>query len=143
MDNETLPTGQDDTRGRDRRHLYPGRPRRLTPRFTPEELEDVKAAARAVGMTPTGYLAEAGLAHARHTRPAHLEPVREELRLLQLDLFQARTTTGRIGAHLDQILAGFVAVGTVPAELAEVVGSCAQRLAALDELIDRVDQQLR
>jgi hypothetical protein len=143
VDNQASPTDQDEIRGRDRRHLYPGRPKRLTPRFTTGEMRELQDAARAAGMTTTGYLAEAGLAHARQTRPARLEPVREELRLLQLDLFQARTTTGRIGEHLDQALAVFAAAGTVPPALADVVESCARRLAALDALINRVDERLR
>jgi hypothetical protein len=140
VDNEAL---HDDTRGRDRTHLYPGRARRLTPRFTVEEREELEAAARAVGMTPTGFLAEAGLAYARQTRPARLEPVREQLRLLQLDLFQTRTITGRIAANLDQALAMFQAAGHAPAWLEQAAQSCVQRLAALDEVINQVDGHLR
>lgn len=143
MDNEALPAAADDTRGRDRRHLYPGRPRRLAPRFTDDELRELEAAAGAVGMTATGFLAEAGLAYARQTRPARLEPVREQLRLLQLDLFQTRTSTGRIAANLDQALAAFQATGAAPAWLEQTAQSCAQRLAALDEVIDQVDGHLR
>ena len=48
-------------RGRDRRHLYPGRTRRIAPTFTEQEFEIVVAATAAAGVTPTGFCGEATL----------------------------------------------------------------------------------
>jgi hypothetical protein len=143
MNPDVSPASQDDPVGRHRRHRYPGRPERLTPRLSAEEMQELKTAAAAAAMTPTGYLAEAALAYARRTRPARLEPLREQVRLLQLDLFQLRTTTGRLGVSLDEVLAAFVTTGTVPPALADLIQSYALHLNSLDELIDRVDEKLR
>src|SRR5690606_21134306 len=70
---------------RNRSRLGENRSQRLNPRFTPEELAEVVAAAASVGMTPTGFCADSALAAARGT-PMVLEDAqyREELaRLLR------------------------------------------------------------
>ncbi|WP_203755408.1 hypothetical protein [Actinoplanes cyaneus] len=143
VDIEGFSAAAGDVRGRDRRHLYPGRVRRLAPRFTDDELGEVRNAAREVGMTPTGFLAEAALAYARRARPAGLEPVREQLRLLQLDLFETAAATGRISADLHDGVAVFAVSGVVPQALERVVRLCEQRLDVLDDIIDRIDGRLR
>src|SRR4051812_45814400 len=43
----------------------PSRPGRIASTFTTDELAELQAAAAAAGLTPAGYLAEAGLATAR------------------------------------------------------------------------------
>ncbi|WIN00132.1 hypothetical protein ACTOB_003817 [Actinoplanes oblitus] len=113
-------------RGRDRRHLHPGRPRRLAPRFTDTEAAELAAAAAAVGMTPTGFLAEAGLATARGIPSPELDPVRENLARLQRELFGLRTAAGRAQP--------FVPVGEA--------ARFDRMLREVDEVIDRVDRQL-
>src|SRR5437899_1032415 len=87
-------------RGRDRSHRGSGRPHRLNARFTDAELAEIGTAAAAVGLTPTGFLAEVGLAAARGAPPAALDPMRESLARLEVELFDARVAVGRIGTNL-------------------------------------------
>lgn len=129
-------------RGRDRSHRRPGRPHRVNARFTAAELAEVEAAASAVAMTPTGFLAEAGLAAARGTPPASLDPVREHLAALQAELFDARVAVGRIGTNLNQAVAALNATGTAPDWLARAVALCEGRMTHLDQVIATVDARL-
>src|SRR5438270_7349436 len=93
------------SRGRDRTHRGPGRPNRLNARLSDAELAEIETAAAAAGMTPTGFLTEAGLAAARGVPPATLHPMRENLAQLEVDLVGARVTGGPIGTNLNQALA--------------------------------------
>src|SRR5689334_8731797 len=101
-------------RGRDRRHLYPGRSRRVAATFTEQEMADIAATAAAAGVTPTGFCADAAIAAARGTPPASLDPNRESLARLQAELFHARVAVGRIGTNLNQAVAALNATGTAP-----------------------------
>lgn len=129
-------------RGRDRRHRFPGRERRLTPRFSEGEIGEIERAAVAVGLTPTGFCAEAALSAARGVRSAALDPARETLAALQAELFDARVAVGRIGTNLNQAVAALNATGTAPDWLERAVVLCERRLAGLDEVIGRVDRRL-
>lgn len=130
-------------RGRDRRHLYPGRTRRIAPTFTEQEFGIVVAAAAAAGVTPTGFCGEATLAAGRGTPPASLDPAREIFAGLQAELFDARVAVGRIGVNLNQAVAAFNATGEPPDWLARVVALCERRMARVDAVIARVDRNLR
>jgi uncharacterized protein (DUF1778 family) len=130
-------------RGRDRRHQYPGRPGRIAPRFTEQEITELQQAAAAVGLTPTGFVAEASLGAARATeRPAELSPLREALAQLQSELFEVHVAVGRIGTNLNQAVAAYQATGQVPAWLARAAHLCEQRMTRVDETITLVDRQL-
>lgn len=130
-------------RGRDRRHEYPGRPRRIAPTFTEAEFADIVAAAAAAGVTPTGYVALAAAAAARGTPPVSLDPVREALARLQAELFDVRVAVGRIGTNLNQAVAAFNATGEAPEWLARAVELCERRMGQVDDVISRVDGRLR
>ncbi len=129
-------------RGRDRRHRFPGRDCRLTPRFTTDEVAEIEAAAAVVGMTPTGFCAEAALSTARGVRSAALDPARESFADAQADLFDARVALGRIGTNLNQAVAALNATGQAPDWLERVVLLCEGRMQRLDEVIERVDRRL-
>lgn len=129
-------------RGRDRRHRFPGRDCRLTPRFTTDEVAEIEATAAAVGMTPTGFCAEAALTTARGVRSAALDPDRERLAGLQTELFDARVAVGRIGTNLNQAVAALNATGQAPDWLERVAVLCERRMQRLDEVIARVDRRL-
>lgn len=130
-------------RGRDRRHQYPGRPGRIAPRFTEQEITELRQAAAAVGLTPTGFVAEAGLAAARATeRPVELSAAREALAQLQSELFEVRVTVGRIGTNLNQAVAAFNTTSQAPLWLARAAQLCEQRMTRVDETIAQVDRQL-
>jgi hypothetical protein len=130
-------------RGRDRTHLRSGRPHRLNARFTADELAEIETAAIGAGMTPTGFLAEAGLAAARGAPSAPLSPTREALAEMQGELFDARVALGRIGTNLNQAAAALNATGEAPAWLERVVLLCERRMAALDEVVSRIDHSMR
>jgi hypothetical protein len=130
-------------RGRDRTHLPTGRPHRLNARFTDAELTEIETAATAVGMTPTGFLAEAGLAAARGAPPASLDPMRETLSRLEVALFDTRVAVGRIGTNLNQAVAALNATGQAPAWLERIAWLCEQRMLRVDAVVSRIDHALR
>ena len=130
-------------RGRDRRHLYPGRSRRIAPTFTEAECAEIVAAAAAAGLTPTGLCAEATLSAIRGARSAALDPDREPFADLQAELFDVRVAVGRIGTNLNQAVAAFNATGEPPDWLEQVALLCERRMERLDEVIGRVDRRLR
>jgi hypothetical protein len=121
----------DVSRGRDRRHLHPGRPGRIAPRFTAQEMAELTAAAAVVGLTPTGFLAEAGLATARRIPSPELDAAREELARLQRELFALSTYAGRVRAR-------FAEAGDGPA-----AAICRRLSEQAEAVIDRVDRHLR
>jgi uncharacterized protein (DUF1778 family) len=129
-------------RGRDRRHRFPGRDCRLTPRFTADEVAEIEAAAASAGMTTTGFCAEAALSTAREVKSAALDPARESFADAQAELFDARVALGRIGTNLNQAVAALNATGQAPDWLERVVLLCERRMQRLDEVIERVDRRL-
>jgi uncharacterized protein (DUF1778 family) len=129
-------------RGRDRTHQGSGRRNRVNARFSDAELGEVETAAAAVGMTPTGFLAEAALAAARDAPAASLDPMRETLARLEVELFDARVAVGRIGTNLNQAVAALNATGQAPAWLERVAWLCEQRMLRVDAVISRIDHAL-
>jgi hypothetical protein len=130
--------------GRHRTHIFPARPHRLTPRFSDDEYAHVAAAAAAVGMTPTGFCAEAAVAAATGTPPASAgSQDRQALATLQRQLFDAVTAVNRIGTNLNQAVARLNAVGETPAWLHEAVARCLRSVDRLDEVATRVHDVLR
>ncbi|GLI00931.1 hypothetical protein Pa4123_62070 [Phytohabitans aurantiacus] len=129
-------------RGRDRRHLYPGRQRRIAPTFTDAEYADIAAAGTAAGVTPTGFCAEAALSAARGVRSPVLDQAREMFSDLQVELFDARVALGRIGTNLNQAMAALNATGEAPDWLERVVALCERRMQHLDGVIARLDRRL-
>lgn len=106
-------------------------------------MAEIEAVAAAMGMTPTGYLAEAGLAAARGVPPSSLDPAREALASLLAELFDARVALGRVGTNLNQAVAALNATGQRPAWLEHAVVRCDRRIAALDEVVARIGRVLR
>ena len=129
-------------RGRDRTHRGSGRPHRLNARLSDGELAEIEAAAAAVAMTPTGFLTEAGLATARGAPATSLDPMRESLAQLEIELFDARVAVGRIGTNLNQAVAALNATGQAPAWLERVAWLCEQRMLTVDAVISRIDRAL-
>ena len=107
-------TGRIRSQGRDRDHRHPRRPRLVRVRLGEDEYDVVAAAARASGLTPTGYAAEAALAAARQagqqTPSADVEAVRE--------LMTTRAQLRRYGNNLNQA-ARILNAGRRPTRLAE------------------------
>jgi hypothetical protein len=142
MSEATTAEPQAVQRGRDRRHRFPGRDCRLTPRFTAAEVAQIETAAAAVGLTQTGFCAEAALSTAHGVRSSLLDPAHETFADVQAELFDTRVALGRIGTNLNQAVAALNATGDPPDWLKRVVALCERRMERLDEVIARVDRRL-
>ena len=103
--------------GRDRRHQSPRRRRNITAAFTDAEYAALAAAARRVGLTPTGFCAQAALAAAvaptqTTTVPSlGADPRVEALAQAQVELATLRTAVVRVGTNLNQAVAALHATG--------------------------------
>jgi uncharacterized protein (DUF1778 family) len=64
---DCIPAGLNGIGGRPRSYLQSGRTLRLNVRFSKQERAEIDLAAAAIGMTPTGFAAEAALLAARAT----------------------------------------------------------------------------
>jgi hypothetical protein len=133
--------------GRDRRHQSPRRRRSITAAFTDAEYEALAAAARRVGLTPTGFCAQAALAAA--VAPANdaapllgADPEVEALSEAQAELATLRTALVRVGTNLNQAVAALNATGEPPVWLRHVVEQCGRAMAAIDEAASRVHRRL-
>jgi hypothetical protein len=139
--------------GRDRRHRFPARTRRITAAFTDDEYALLVVAARRVGLTPTGFCAEAAIAIA--TAPAAdvapstgrrvmvgADPGEEALAALQAELGALRTAVVRVGTNLNQAVAALNATGDPPPWLRHVLDACGRALTAVDEAASRVHRRL-
>ncbi|MBT8227491.1 MAG: hypothetical protein HKP61_21685 [Dactylosporangium sp.] len=144
MADQTTPTPEAGARqrGRDRRHLYPGRRARIAPTFTETERAGIVSAAAAVGLTPTGFCAEAALAAAHGIRSTALDPERETLAEVQTRLFAAVVAVNRIGTNLNQAVAAFHVTGQPPPWLERAVSLCERRMRRLDETVASLHDRL-
>jgi hypothetical protein len=134
--------------GADRRHRFPRRQHRVYIRFDTVEHRDLIAAASRIGLTVTGFCADAAVAAARGTTPpgkpvAGTGVTRHELAALQRELFAARTAIIRTGTNLNQAVAAFHVTGQPPVWLAHAVHRCAASLDRLEAVVDRIDRRLR
>jgi hypothetical protein len=86
---------------RDRAHRFPGRRTALKVLYDDVELASVRAAAQLAGLTPTGYVAAAGLTLSG----AGVAPASSTDRALLAELMQGRTALGRYGVNLNRAVA--------------------------------------
>lgn len=135
--------------GRDRRHQSPRRRRNITAAFTDAEYAALAAAARRVGLTPTGFCAQAALAAAtaspaeRHLQGGDgTDPRAEALAELQVELAALRTAVTRVGTNLNQAVTVLHATSAAPVWLRYVVEQCGRALAAVDEAASQVHRRL-
>jgi hypothetical protein len=119
---------------------------RLNARFTEQERAEIEVAAAAIGMTATGFAADAALLAARGT-PMTLDATaaqRETFARLQRQLFEARTAVNRFGNNVNQAVAALHATGQPPIEaLAHATALCTRAVRNLDLLIDELHRRLR
>jgi len=122
--------------GRDRRHQSPRRHRTITAAFTDAEYAALAAGARRVGLTPTGFCAQAALAAATARGPVGTgdgaDPRAEALAQLQVELAGLRIAVTRVGTNLNQAVAALNARGGAPVWLRQVVEQCGRALGAVD-----------
>jgi uncharacterized protein (DUF1778 family) len=143
---DSVPDGLNGIGGRPRSYLRSGRTLRLNVRFSKQERAEIDVAAAAIGMTPTGFAAEAALLAARGT-PMTLDATlaqRETFARLQRQLFEARTAVNRFGNLVNQAVAALHATGQPPIEaLAHATALCTRAVRNLDDLIDELHRRLR
>jgi hypothetical protein len=133
--------------GRDRRHQSPRRRRTITAAFTDAEYAALAAAARRVGLTPTGFCAQAALASAVSpandtVAPLGADPLVEALAEAQVELAALRTAVVRVGTNLNQAVAALHAKGEAPVWLRHVVEQCGRALAAIDDTASHLHRRL-
>ena len=127
------------TRGRDRRHTFPGRRRSILLRCTDDEYADLRAAAARSGLTPSGYAAEAAVAAARESTPPAAEPWREAL----AEVIEARAQVRRFGTNVNQAVRALNATGEPPEWLARAVAFTASAVEQLDHAATVLARRLR
>jgi hypothetical protein len=121
----------------------PGRGR--TAAFTDAEYAALAAAARRVGLTPTGFCAQAALAATTDpglTSPGGPDPRVEAAAQVQVELAALRAAVTRVGTNLNQAVAALNARGEAPVWLRHVVEQCGRALGAVDEAASRVHRRL-
>jgi hypothetical protein len=119
--------------GRARPYYRSGRRLRLNTRFSEQERAEIEVAAAAIGMTATGFTAEAALLAARGS-PMMLDAAvaqRETLARLQRQLFEARTAVNRFGNLVNQAVAALHATGQPPIEALSHATACVRGRSAI------------
>ena len=114
------------------------RDRRVSARFSDDELADVTAAAGRTSLTPAGYVAEAALAAARGTVPPAPSAARDAI----AELARSQAALARIGNNLNQLTAAYNATHEMPPELDRVLRLVGNALAANAEAVAGVSAEL-
>jgi len=145
-DVDSRPEAATGISGRPRSYHRSERAFRLNARFSEQERAEIEVAAAAIGMTATGFAAEAALLAARGT-PLALDVTvaqREMFARLQRQLFEARTAVNRFGSLVNQAVAALHSTGQPPIEaLAHATGLCTRAVLHLDGLVDELHRRLR
>ena len=113
---------------RDRAHRFPGRRNALKVLYDDVEVASVRAAAQLAGLTPSGYVAAAGLTLAG----AGVAPASSTDRALLAQLLQARTALGRYAVNLNQAVAALNSGAGAPVWLLQAVSGCARASERID-----------
>jgi hypothetical protein len=135
-------------RGRYRRHLPVARSNRIHLRFDANEHDDIAAAARRSGLTPTGFCADAALAAARRLAgPAELVAgpglTRFELAVFQRELFIVRAAAMTVAERVADAVRAVEASDQAPPWLVQVVSDCQLTIGRLDSVVLEIDGRLR
>ena len=129
------------TRGgfiRDRQHRFPGRKNALKVLYDDEEVAAVRVAAESAGLTPTGFVAAAGLTLAG----AGLPPVLSADRQLLAELLQTRTALGRYANNLNQAVAALHSGRGAPVWLLQAVAGCVRATDGIHDLTVELTRRL-
>lgn len=114
---------------RDRAHRFPGRRNALKVLYDDVEVASVRAAAQLAGLTPTGFVAAAGLTLSGSGVP----PATSADRALLAELLQGRTALGRYGVNLNQAVAALNSGVGAPVWLLQAVSGCARASERMDQ----------
>lgn len=129
-----------DGRGfaRDRQHRFPGRKNAVKVLYDDVEVAAVRSAAQSAGLTPTGFVAAAGLTLAGASVP----PPSSGERQLLAELLQLRTALGRYGANLNQVVTVLHQGEGAPVWLLSAVAGCARATDRVDALTVQLSRRL-
>jgi hypothetical protein len=114
---------------RDRAHRFPGRRHALKVLYDDVEVASVRAAAQLAGLTPTGFVAAAGLSVAG----ARVAPATSADRAVLGELLQSRTALRRYGVNLNQAVAALNSGAGAPVWLLQAVSGCARASERMDQ----------
>jgi hypothetical protein len=123
---------------RDRQHRFPGRKNALKVLYDDVEVAAVRSAAEVAGLTPTGFVAAAGLTLAGAALPPALSADRQ----LLAELLQTRTALSRYGSNLNQAVAAMHSGAGAPVWLLQAVAGCARAADGVDALTANLARRL-
>ena len=123
---------------RDRAHRFPGRRNALKVLYDDVEVASVRVAAQLAGLTPSGYVAAAGLTQAG----AGVAPASSVDRALLAELLQGRTALGRYGVNLNQAVAALNRGAGAPVWLLQAVSGCARASERMDRASVELSRRL-
>lgn len=123
---------------RDRAHRFPGRRNALKVLYDDVELASVRAAAQLAGLTPTGYVAAAGLSLSG----AGVAPASSVDRALLAELLQGRTALRRYGVNLNQAVAALNSGAGAPVWLLQAVSGCTRASERMDRATVELSRRL-
>ncbi|MFY1673952.1 plasmid mobilization protein [Plantactinospora sp. WMMB334] len=125
---------------RHRPHISPSRQNRLSVRLSDDEHHEIVTTAHQLGLTPTGFCAQAALDTARNLNTtAHEQIENESLARLQSELFQTRVALNQLRAELNHTRDH---QGPTD-DLDRTITNAAQALGNLDSIASRVHHRLR
>ena len=114
---------------RDRAHRFPGRRNALKVLYDDLEVASVRSAALLAGLTPSGFIAAAGLTLAG----SGVAPATTADRALLAELLQSRTALGRYAVNLNQAVAALHSGAGAPLWLLQAVGGCVRAAERMDQ----------
>lgn len=119
---------------RHRPHRFPGRDRVVKVRYDEQEHSALAEAAARAGLTPSGFLAAAGLSVATGQRPPAPTVDREVLS----ELVALRAAITRYGVLVNQALAAWHSTGSAPVWLQQAMHGAHRAVRRVDEATDRL-----
>jgi hypothetical protein len=123
---------------RHRRHRFPARTRVVKARYDEQEYAALAAAAQRARLTPSGFLAGAGLAAAGRG-PAPSQSVDREL---LAELLSLRTAIRRYAVNVNQAVALMHSTGEAPVWLSRAVAGAHRAVVSADAATQRVARRL-
>ena len=129
---------------RHRRHQFPGRSRAVKVLYDEIEFAGVQTAALAVGLTPTGFVAAAGLTLADPHGGGRLLGSAGDLdRAVLTELLAIRTALRRYGVNVNQGIAALHSGSGAPVWLRQAVAGCDRAVGRLDDVTLLLSRRLR
>jgi hypothetical protein len=138
-------SGEEELRGvRHRRHQFPGRSRAVKVLYDETEFAGVRTAALAAGLTPTGFVAAAGLTLADPNAGGRLIGSGDDLdRAVLTELLAIRTALRRYGVNVNQGIAALHSGVGAPVWLRQAVAGCDRAVGRLDDVTLLLSRRLR